>query len=75
MMTVAVCRECTIGHTNVSIVHQPRDDQFVAAGFVGVRGGGCAAIFVYIAAMAYLLNNPGDPNRSQAAFDLAMKLS
>lgn len=33
------------------------------------------AIFVYIAAMAYLLNNPDDPNRAQAAFDLALKLS
>lgn len=33
------------------------------------------AIFVYIAAMGYLLNNPHDPKRGQAAFDLALKLS
>jgi ADP-ribosylglycohydrolase len=33
------------------------------------------AIFVYIAAMAHLLNNPDDSKRGQAAFDLALKLS
>ena len=33
------------------------------------------SIFVYIAATAHLLNNMDDPNRSQAAFDLALKLS
>lgn len=33
------------------------------------------AVFVYIASLAYLLNNPDDENRSQAAFDLALKLS
>lgn len=33
------------------------------------------AIFVYVAAMAHLLNNPDDINRSIAAFDLAKKLS
>ena len=33
------------------------------------------AIFVYIAAVTHLLNNMDDVNRSQAAFDLALKLS
>lgn len=33
------------------------------------------AIFVYISALAHLLNNPEDENRAQGAVDLAMKLS
>lgn len=43
--------------------------------FTHVRPVVHEAIFVYIVAMAYLLNNPDDPNRGRAAFDLAMKLS